>query len=228
MKPWEVLARTQTPDGTALTLTRHDHEYVIQADGHALMSSRMHHSEDALAALGCERARTLARPCVLVGGLGMGFTLRAALDCLPANAVAVVAELVPAVVEWNRGELGDCAQHPLRDPRVKVEVADVGALLRASTGRFDAVLLDVDNGPDALTTASNARLYDRAGLASARAALRPNGVLAIWSAREDAAFEQRLRKAGFQVKCEQVRARAGKGSRHTILLASPGRDQSPH
>lgn len=228
MKPWEVLSRTHTPDGTALTLTRHDGEYVIQADGQALMSSRMHHSEDALAVLGCARARKLTRPCILVGGLGMGFTLRAALDCLPPHALAVVAEIVPAVVEWNRGALGQVAHHPLGDPRVQVEVQDVGALLRASTGRFDAILLDVDNGPDALTTASNARLYDRAGLASARAALRPGGVLAIWSAREDAPFEQRLRKSGFAVTREQVRARAGKGSRHTILLAAPVRDQSPH
>ena len=132
MKPWEVLGRARTPDGTELTLTRHPSEYVILANGQRLMSSRLHASEDALALLGCRRARTLSRPRVLVGGLGMGFTLRAALDCLPPSARILVAELVPAVVEWNHGPLGQLASRPLDDPRVHLEVGDVAATLRST------------------------------------------------------------------------------------------------
>lgn len=221
MKPWELLARAPAPGGTELTLRRRDREYVIQADGQSLMSSRVHHSEDALALLGCAHAATLPRPQVLIGGLGMGFTLRAALDALPPAAIIVVAELVPAVIEWNRGPLGELARHPLRDARVQIESADVRVALTASPNRFDAILLDIDNGPDALTTASNARLYSKAGIAAARAALRPGGVLAIWSAREDVSFEQRLRASGLGVQRELVRGRAAKrGSTHAIILAS--------
>jgi spermidine synthase len=220
VKPWDVLGRTRAPDGTELTLTRHTTEYVILADGQRLMSSRLHGSEDALALLGCRRARTLARPRVLVGGLGMGFTLRAALDCLPPAARIVVAELVPAVVEWNRGELGALANHPLEDPRVRIEQSDVAASMLASPGRFDAVLLDVDNGPAALTSSANARLYDRQGIATACASLRPGGILAVWSSRDDRAFERRLRAGGLTVHRERVRSRTGPGgARHTIFFA---------
>ena len=136
------------------------------------MSSRMHGSEEALATFACRRARMLAEPCVLIGGLGMGFTLRATLDLLPPDATVIVAELVPAVIEWNRGPLGPLAGHPLKDRRVAVHVGDVAATLRSSPGRFDAVLLDVDNGPAAFTASHNAGLYDDRGLAAARAALR--------------------------------------------------------
>ena len=163
MKPWELLGETRTPDGTAMALTRRDREYVILANGKSLMSSRMHGSEEALATFACRRARTLEQPCVLVGGLGMGFTLRATLDLLPPDATVVVAELVPAVVEWNRGPLGPLAGHPLKDKRVRVDVGDVAATLRSSPGRFDAVLLDVDNGPAAFTASDNAGLYDDRG-----------------------------------------------------------------
>ena len=216
----ELLGETRAPDGTHMALMRHDRELIILAGGKPLMSSRMHGSEQALATLGC-RALPLEEPCVLVGGLGMGFTLRATLDLLPPDATVIVAELVPAVVEWNRGALGPLADHPLQDGRVEVEVADVGQVLRASAGRFDAVLLDVDNGPDAFTAAGNVSLYDDRGLAAARAALRPGGTLAVWSAWEDRRFEQRLRHAGFTVRIERVRARlkAG-GPRHTIFLAA--------
>ena len=157
---------------------------------------------------------------MLVGGLGMGFTLRATLDLLPPDATVVVAELVPAVVEWNRGPLGPLAGHPLKDPRVRVEVGDVGGdASRRARERFDAILLDVDNGPAAFTAAHNAGLYDNAGVAAARAALRSGGVLAVWSAWEDRKFEQRLRYAGFTVEVERVRARLKKGGpRHTIFL----------
>jgi spermidine synthase len=220
LKPWEVIGRARMSDGTELTLSRHPDEFLIQADGASLMSSRMHGSEEALASLGCARARLLPRPRVLVGGLGMGFTLRAALDVLPAAALVVIAELVPEVVEWNRGPLGPLARHPLDDPRVRLEIEDVGAVLRAERTGFDAVLLDVDNGPAAFTAAGNERIYDAGGVAVLARAIRPNGILAVWCWREDARFEKRLRGAGFRVERERVRGRRTTGgSRHTILLA---------
>ena len=219
MKPWELLGQTTTPDGSDMALTRRDSEYVILVGGRSLMSSRMHGSEEALATLACRRLRTVDEPCVLVGGLGLGFTLRATLDLLPPHASVVVAELVPAVVEWNRGPLGPLAGHPLADKRVTIEVGDVAATLRASRNRFDAVLLDVDNGPAALTASDNAGLYDDRGLAAARAALKVGGVLAIWSAGEHRKFEQRLRYGRFTVDVARVRGRLKKGGpRHTIFL----------
>jgi len=202
-----------------MSLTRQGSEYVILASGKPLMSSRMHGSEEALASFGCRDARLRDEPCVLVGGLGMGFTLRATLDVLPPAATVVVAELVPAVVEWNRGALGPLAGQPLKDKRVQVELGDVAATLRASRRRFDAILLDVDNGPAAFTASHNTRLYDNDGIAAARTALTEAGVLAVWSAWEDRKFEQRLRHAGFTVQVERVRARLKKGGpRHTIFL----------
>jgi spermidine synthase len=202
-----------------MTLTRQGSEYVILASGKPLMSSRMHGSEEALAAFGCRNARRREAPCVLVGGLGMGFTLRATLDLLPPDATVIVAELVPAVVEWNRGPLGPLAAHPLNDARVSVEIGDVGAVIAASTARFDAMLLDVDNGPAAFTATHNTRLYDDRGLAAARAALKNGGTLAVWSAWDDRRFEQRLRYGGFLVEVERVRGRLKKGGpRHTIFL----------
>jgi spermidine synthase len=219
MNALEILAEAEAPDGAALKLARRGVELIILADGATLMSSRMHGSEEALAAFGCARARKLEGAAVLVGGLGMGFTLRATLDQMPADAVVVVAELVPAVVEWNRGELGPLADHPLKDRRVRVAPGDVGIVLQNSPGRFDAVLLDVDNGPTAMTAADNARLYGDRGLSEARNALKPGGVLAVWSAREDRKFEQRLRYARFDVRVERVRGRLKKGGpRHTIFL----------
>jgi len=219
VKPWEVLGRTRTLDGTELTLIRHPSEYLILANGQSLMSSRSHSSEDALAVLGCDHARTLARPRVLIGGLGMGFTLRAALDILPPAARIVVAELVPAVLVWNHGPLGALAKHPLDDPRVRIEEGDVGATMRSNPCCFDAVLLDVDNGPAALTASSNAGLYDSEGVAVARASLRPGGVLAVWSARADRQFERRLRAGGFRVETDRARRRLKKRLSHTILIA---------
>ena len=204
-----------------MTLTRQGTEYVLLASGQTLMSSRMHGSEEALAMFACARARTLEAPCCLVGGLGMGFTLRAALDLLPPDATVIVAELAPALVDWNRGPIGPLARHPLRDKRVVVEVSDVADTLRSSPGRFDAVMLDVDNGPAAFTASDNAGLYDDRGLAVARAALKPGGVFAVWSSREDRRFEQRLRYGGFDVTVERVRGRLKKGGpRHTIFLGA--------
>ena len=226
MTPWELLGETRTPDGEEMSLTHRGGEFVILASGKSLMSSRMHGSEEALATLACREARERDTPCVLIGGLGMGFTLRATLDLLPPAATVVVVELVPAVVEWNRGPLGPLAGHPLKDTRVQVDVGDVAATLHTSTRRFDAVLLDVDNGPAALTASHNARLYDDRGLAAARAALTIGGVLAVWSAWEDRKFEQRLRYGGFTVQVERVRGRLKKGGpRHTIFLGYRGPDQ---
>jgi spermidine synthase len=218
MKRLELLGQARTPDGTDLALTRRDREFIILANGKPLMSSRMHGSEQALATLGCTDLPG-EDACVLVGGLGMGFTLRATLDLLPADATVIVAELVPAVVEWNRGALGPLAGHPLDDRRVKVDQRDVGETLRSSHDRFDAILLDVDNGPDAFTSSTNAALYGDAGLTAARTALRPGGVLAVWSAWEDRRFEQRLRYNRFSVDVQRVRGRLTRGGpRHTIFL----------
>ena len=220
MKPWELLGDSHTPDGTHLTLMKRDREHVIFADGKILMSSRMHGSEEALAALACAHITKASAPRVLVGGLGLEFTLRATLDVLQPRASVVVAELVPGVVEWNRGPLGPLAGHPLDDPRVRVAEGDVTVIMRKDTERFDAILLDVDNGPDAFTSAINAGLYANHGVTLAHATLRPGGVLAVWSAWEDRKFEQRLRWAGFAVSMHRVRARLKQGGpRHTIFLA---------
>ncbi|HMD07215.1 MAG TPA: hypothetical protein VKH63_06740 [Candidatus Acidoferrum sp.] len=219
MKPFELLGQTLSLDGTELKLIRRGDEYLILADGAILMSSRMHGSEEALAALACEGIRRLRQPCVLIGGLGMGFSLRAALDLLPPDATVVVAELVPAVVEWNRGALGPLAGHPLKDKRVRVETGDVAATLRSGRGQFDALLLDVDNGPAAFTASKNAGLYDKRGIAAARAALKMEGVLAVWAAKEDRSYELRLREGGFNVQVQRVRGRLKMGGpRHTIFL----------
>ncbi len=219
MIPWQLLGRAQAPDGGALTLHQRDQELVIRVDGRDLMTSRAHGSEEALARLGCSDARTRQRPRVLIGGLGMGYTLRAALDALPAQAEVVVAEIVDAVVEWNRGPLAHLAGRPLEDPRVTVVVTDVGALLRKPGPRFDAVLLDVDNGPQGLTRRANHALYGAAGLDTARRALAPGGCYALWSAGPDRDFERRLGRAGFAVEVHQVRARPqGQAARHVIFL----------
>jgi spermidine synthase len=209
-----------------MKLVRRGDEYIILANGKSLMSSRMHGSEEALATFACQRARTLERPTVLIGGLGMGFTLRATLDLLPPDAKVVIAELVPAVVEWNRGLIGALAGYPLMDQRVRVEIGDVAVTLRSCPDQFDAVLLDVDNGPIAFSSSNNEELYTYSGIAAARAALKMDGVLAVWSAREDRRFEQRLRHGRFDVQVERVRGRLTKGGpRHTIFLGhkSPGR-----
>ncbi len=219
MKPIELLGQTFSPDGTVLKLIRRGDEYLILADGAILMSSRMHGSEEAMAEFACQGMRKLKKPSVLIGGLGMGFTLRATLDLLSPGATVVVAELVPAVVEWNRGPLGPLAGHPLKDKRVRVAAEDVAVTLRSGHGQFDAVLLDVDNGPAAMAASKNAGLYDKRGIASASAALKIDGVLAIWAVREDRKFEQRLREGGFEVQVRRVRGRLKSGGpHHTIFL----------
>ena len=226
MNNLDLIGQAFSGDDTTLKLVRRGNEYIILANGKSLMSSRMHGSEEALAAFACERARRLEEPCVLIGGLGMGFTLRATLDLLPRDATVIVAELVPAVVEWNRGPLAQLAGEPLKDRRVKIAIEDVAVTLASRAGQFDAVMLDVDNGPAAFTGSGNDGLYDDRGIAVAYAALKMEGVLAVWSAREDRKFEQRLRHGRFDVEVQRVRGRLKKGGpRHTIFLGrkSPGR-----
>jgi spermidine synthase len=219
VKTLELLGQELSRDGTAVKLVRRGDEYILLANGKSLMSSRMHGSEEALATFACRHARTLARPSVLIGGLGMGFTLRATLDVLPPDATVVVAEIVPAVVEWNRGPLGPLAGQPLDDPRVRIKMDDVAVTLGTRRGEFDAVLLDVDNGPAPFAAENNAGLYDDRGIATAYAALRAGGVLAVWSAREDRKFEQRLRRGRFAVEVERIRGRLKSGGpRHVIFL----------
>ncbi len=220
MLPLETLGRVRTADGKELVLYHRDGVFHIRIDGLELMSSRAHGSERMLARLACDRIAGVAGPRMLIGGLGLGYTLRAALDCLSADAEVVVAELFPAVVEWNRGPLAHLARDPLRDPRVTVREADVRVLLGERAAAFDAILLDVDNGPAALTLTSNQWLYTAPGLAALRRALKGAGVLAIWSPSRDPAFVRRLRRAGFEVRSETVSARGhATGPRHTIFLA---------
>jgi spermidine synthase len=219
VKRWELLGEARTPDGETVALMRQDDEFVILVSGRPLMSSRMHGSEEALASLSCSHLSEAEAPEVLVGGLGMGFTLRATLDLLPPKARVVVSELIPAVVDWNRGPLAALARQPLKDRRVRVAAGDVLDTLRASAGRFDAVLLDVDNGPHAFTTSRNADLYGDEGLRAVRSALKPGGLLAVWSAWDDRKFEQRLRYHRFTVDVQSVRGRLKKGGpHHTIFL----------
>ncbi len=218
--PWRLLDSAPTPDGDdSLHLYQRGDEYCIRIGWREVMNSRRHASEDALAELACQRMVQRAAPRVLIGGLGMGFTLAAAARRLPAGAQLVVAELVGPVVKWNQGPLGEVAGRPLDDPRVEVREADVAVLLR-SAGEFDAVLLDVDNSPDSLIQRRNAWLYTKEGLAATRDALRPGGVLSVWSAGSDASFTRRLRRAGFDVGVHTMRAHAGKGARHTVWVAA--------
>ena len=212
------LGEAFTPDGRKLTLYRRHGEYFIDLDNEQLMSSWDHGSEEELARLGCAELPDGDRPRVLIGGLGLGFTLRAALASLPREARVEVAEIFPAVVEWNRTHLRDLQGHLLDDPRVTVHQQDVRALLRRR-GPYDAILLDVDNSPDGWCLKSNGRLYDRGGLAALRATLKPGGCLAIWSAAPESPFVDRLRRSGFEARVQMVRSRGGKGPRFWIFLA---------
>lgn len=221
MIPWKLLDRAPVPGGEGeLMLYQRGEEFSIRITRRGeLMNSRVHGSEEALAQLACARLAGRAQPRLLIGGLGMGFTLAAALRELRLDAEVVVAELVPAVVAWNRGALGAPAGNPLRDARVSVQEIDVARLLRAERNAFDAILLDIDNGPEGLTRDANDWLYGNAGLAAAFAALRADGLLAAWSAGGDSDFTDRLRRAGFEAEEIRVRARKSKGAHHTIWLA---------
>jgi len=220
MRPWEQLATAEGPDGVRLELRRRGHELLILAGGYDLMSSEDEASSRALADLGCAHLDQSAPARVLIGGLGMGYTLRAALDRLGPRAAVEVAELVPAVAEWNDGVVGEVAGRPLRDARATLHIGDVADRIDAAASRYDAILLDVDNGPDALAHEGNAALYSDRGLERARAALRPGGALAVWSFSDDARFTARLERGGYEVRVHRVSAsRKGRGRYHWIWVA---------
>jgi spermidine synthase len=255
MDNWITIDSSTIPGSDVeLTLLQRNDDFAIRIAGVPgdLMNSRMHHSEDELAKFGCSRLSTVENVRILVGGLGMGFTLAAVLKTVGASAQVTVAELVPAVVEWNRGALGQCAARPIEDQRTRVQLCDVADLLRLqsvkqqpfkkrpvkhqsikqqpgkqqavtqpidSKDQFDAILLDVDNGPEAMTHSDNEWLYSLAGLKSIYEKLRPEGIVTIWSAKANPLFTKRLKKTGFNVQERMVRARPGKGSRHTIFVA---------
>lgn len=221
MLPWVHIDTGKVPGGEGdLRLLSRGTEFAIFLDRDELMNSRRSASEEALATLTCTRLTHQPKARVLIGGLGMGFTLRTALATLGKDAAVRVAELVPAVVNWARGPLAHIIGGSLDDSRVTLEVTDVGRLIGEAASLYDAILLDVDNGPDGLTRAANDRLYGNSGLNAAYAALRPEGVLAVWSSAPDSAFTQRLRKAGFDVREVKARAHAGKGGHHLIWLAT--------
>jgi spermidine synthase len=220
---WQTLDRTRMNDGTEMTLARRGDEHSIRVDGDLLMTSESHGSEEKLAERGCEGLGTLPRARVLVGGLGMGFTARAALAILRPDAVVDVVELVGAVVRWNRELIGHLAGAPLLDPRVRVIEGDVADVIGTAREHYDAILLDVDNGPEAFTSRENKHLYSREGLRRARAALRQNGVLAIWSSFESRAFTARLREADLETRPERVRANGHSNGLHSLWLGRRSR-----
>ena len=218
MIPLELVATADVPGGAPLRLMRRGGDHMILLDRNELMSTRMSGSEEALGTMTCARL-TGSAPAVLIGGYGMGFTLRAVLRALGPAARVTVAELVPAIIDWARGPMAALTAGCLDDPRVTLRLDDVGRVI--GEGGWDAILLDVDNGPDGLTRAGNDGLYATAGLARARTALRSGGVLAIWSAGPDAAFAKRLGMAGFAVEEARVSARSnGKGPKHLIWFAT--------
>jgi spermidine synthase len=221
MIPWSLIGTARIPgDGGEMRLHRRGSEYSIRVGIHELMNSRVHASEDALASLACERIAARPRPRVLIGGLGMGFTLIRVLADLGPDSAVVVSELVPEVVSWHRGPLADLSGNALDDPRVTVREVDVARVISAEHNAWDAILLDVDNGPSALTSKQNDRLYAMSGLRAAFAALKPGGILAVWSSGPDPTFTRRLRQTGFETEEVPVRGRdTGKGSRFLIWVA---------
>ena len=222
MIPWEEIDRAEIPGHEGeITLLKRGSEFSIRTAGAGeLMNSRLHGSEDAQAELTCSRIKRKSGLRILIGGLGMGYTLAAALGQSEPDTLITISELIPAVVRWNREHLGHLAGMPLDDPRVSVEEEDVVETIRKRKSAWDAILLDVDNAPEGLTRKANARLYCKSGLKTSFSALRPGGILAIWSSGADEAFTRRLKQCGFQTETVIVRARkGGKGARHTIWLA---------
>jgi spermidine synthase len=221
MTPWSLLDTAHVPGGGELRLMRRGAEFSIRLGANELMNSRLSGSEEALATLACERIRGRESTQMLIGGLGMGFTLRAALAALGTQARITIAELVPAVIAWARGPMAEVFGDSLTDPRVNIREADVSQVIRSNRSAYDAILLDVDNGPEGLTRESNDVLYDLGGLRAAQAALRPGGVLAVWSSGPDPKFTSRLRKTGFDVDEIRVRANGARGgARHVIWIAT--------
>ena len=224
LKARTQIATTHAPDGSRLVLYRHQNDFIITVDRHDLMVSRAHESELELARLGCAHATGYRTPKILIGGLGMGYTLRQTLDMLGSRATVVVAELLPEIVRWNQEHLGDLNNHPLRDPRVDLRIADVAQVIRQSPGVFDCILLDVDNGPQAITDIHNEHLYSPAGIRNCIQALREKGCLAVWSAFFDPAFERRLRQEQLYVRCVQVPTYKGARTHHCcVWIASNDR-----
>jgi len=222
MKRFVLLDTAAIPTGDALCLFEYGDDFVIKiqgGNGNQLMNTRTHGSEDALAEIPCKRIAARSQARVLIGGLGMGFTLASALRHLGPDAEVLVAELVPGVIEWNRGALGEKSGNPVRDARARVLNQDVAELLRDQAQGFDAIMLDVDNGPEGLTQKSNNWLYSADGLNACARALRPSGILAVWSASADRAFSDKLAKAGFKAEEVQVFAHGNRGTRHTIWIA---------
>lgn len=221
MIPWVLLGSARVPgDDGEMRLYQRGSEFSIRVDHYELMNSRGHGSEDALGTLAAERIRGRSRARVLVGGLGMGFTAAALLKDLENGGEVVVAELVPEVVVWNHGPLGAVAEHPLADPRLTVREADVAQVIRTERGAWDAILLDVDNGPAGMTTDANDWLYSLDGLRASFAALRPAGVFAVWSSGDDASFTKRMKQAGFVTEQIRVRDRGSAGARYLIWIGS--------
>jgi len=220
MKPTRLLDQATTPDGTPLTLHEHDGTLLIRVGGVELMSTRQHHSEERLAELACAGLRDRRRAAVLIGGLGLGFTLRETLRHVAADASVVVAELVPAVIAWNRNPAYGLAADLIDDPRVEIIADDVAHVLAASRGRFDSIMLDVDNGASGLTAAANDGLYAAAGLRRAWAALKPGGRLAVWSAGSDPRFVARMQDAGFAVEVCKARTHPTGGSWNSIFVGT--------
>lgn len=221
MIPWSVLDTAKVPGSESeLRLKQRGAEFSIMLGTNELMNSRLSGSEEALARLTCERLGGRERPRVLIGGLGMGFTLRAALTTLGTDALVEVAELVPAVVAWARGPMSGIFAGSLDDPRVTIREADVSQLIRSDKAAWDAILLDVDNGPEGIVYAGNDALYGAVGLGAARATLKPGGVLAVWSQGPDSGFTRRLKQAGFTVEEVKTRANGKRGARHVIWIAT--------
>jgi spermidine synthase len=223
MKPLERLGEGRTPNGTVLTLYRHDGAYLIRADGVELMTTRRHHSEDRLAEVACAALGERAGARVLIGGLGLGFTLRACLRQLPATAEVVVAELVPEVIAWNANPEYNLSAEAMRDPRVRVVRDDVVNVLRANPAGFDAIMLDTDNGPDGMLMSENARLYDLRGIVLTMAACRPGGTIVYWSVGDDPNFVRALQHAGLTVTTLHARAHVTSGPLHTLYAATSER-----
>jgi len=219
VKPQIMLERSVTPDGKELVLYERDGVFAIRVDGMELMTSRVHGSEEDMATLVLAEVKA-RQPHILVGGLGMGFTLRAVLNGMPAAGRITVAELLPEIVQWNRDHLAHLTGSPLDDRRVTLIEGDVGRIMASKPNTFDAILLDVDNGPAALTDPRNAQLYVADGLATIKRSLRKGGILGVWSASPDREYERALRRAGYRFRVETVRARRGaKGPKHTIFVA---------
>ncbi len=221
MKPLERLGEARTPNGTVLALFRHDGAYLIKADGIELMSTRRHLSEDRLAEVACAPLAAIDGARVLIGGLGLGFTLRAALQALPADAEVVVAELVAEVIQWNADPSYALSAEAMRDPRVRIVHDDVVNVLRANPAGFNAIMLDTDNGPDGMLMSENARLYAKRGIALTLAALREGGRIVYWSVGDDPAFAGALQEARLAVEALRVRAHATAGPMHTLYVATP-------